>query len=137
MHYKKKIIYFLLFLFLASKIGLSLNLHYCGDEVLLISLSSNPKGCDMKLNDFKNHKKPTDITNQDCCEDDLVFIQNDKPENFKIVYTKKENIKYFFIVNLSISENYFSFNNYSFSWKPPPKTNQNLYLFYNQFILYG
>jgi hypothetical protein len=137
LYYKKKIIYFFIFLFLASKIGLSLNFHYCGDKISLISFSSSPKGCNKKVNDFKNHKKYLDINNQDCCKDDLVFIQNDKPENFKIVNTKKENFKDVFILNFIISHHSFSFYNYSFNWKPPPKTNQNLYLFYNQFILYG
>ncbi len=134
--YKRILIFFFTFFFLASKIGLSLNFHYCGDEISLISFSSNPKGCDMKSNGFKNHKNYLGINTQDCCKNDIVFLQNDKPENFKIANNKKENHNNFFFIKFIISNYSYSFYN-NLDWKPPPRINKNLYLFYNQFILYG
>ena len=137
LYYKNKIIYLFSFLFLASKIGMSLNFHYCGDQIASISFSSNPKGCNMKSSDFETHKNSTDFNNEDCCKNDEVLIQNDNPENFKIVNSKKENFKDLLVLNLIILDHSFSFYNHRFSWKPPPKTTKNLYLYYNQFILYG
>lgn len=68
-------VFLLMLLFLQSKIGLALNVHYCGKHIAKISWAFDAEGCGME-------KKipPVDtlqFSQKNCCEDDVVIAQND------------------------------------------------------------
>lgn len=69
----------LILIFLTSKVGLALNVHYCGDHIAEISLVWNAEGCGMSVE--KSHYKHQDFKfkKHHCCQDELIFIQNNEP----------------------------------------------------------
>ena len=74
-----KAIFFVL-IFLTSKIGVALNVHYCGGHIQEIALAWNAEGCAMALDKSKDtHFGFKDIKNH-CCQDITVFIQNNEPQ---------------------------------------------------------
>ena len=65
----------LLLLFVHSKMGMALNLHYCGDHIALISLAYSPKGCGMEV--IKNQKtEGFSFSQKSCCSDALEIFQS-------------------------------------------------------------
>ena len=65
----------LLLLFVHSKMGMALNLHYCGDHIALISLAYSPKGCGMEM--IKNQKtEGFSFSQKSCCSDALEIFQS-------------------------------------------------------------
>ena len=117
--------------------GMSLNFHFCGDELSQISSSSNPKGCEMHSSYSENDKDNIDINIEDCCDDQIVLVQNNNSENYNS-NQKIEKIKdVTFLLKKYFPLKSRSFLYYSFNWKPPPKSESNLYLIFNQFMLYG
>lgn len=74
-----KAIFFVL-IFLTSKIGVALNVHYCGGHIQEIALAWNAEGCDMALDKSQDtHLGFKDLKNH-CCQDKTVFIQNNEPQ---------------------------------------------------------
>ena len=71
---KNNFIYFFSFLFLTSKIGMSLNFHFCGDNLYQISSLSDPKVCEMHSSYSENEKDSFEINLEDCCDDQIVFV---------------------------------------------------------------
>ena len=69
---------FLLVLFLHSKIGVALNVHYCGGHVASVSSAFSPKNCGMEK------PKPVDdqlnFSSKHCCDDDLIVEQNENDQ---------------------------------------------------------
>lgn len=74
-----KAIFFIL-IFLTSKVGLALNVHYCGDHIAEISVVWNVDGCGMSSE--KSHDKHQDskVKKNHCCHDELIYIQNNEPQ---------------------------------------------------------
>lgn len=79
MNMKQLRVLLLLLLFLQSKIGVALNVHYCGEHIAKISWAFDAKGCGMEK------KIPTtnelQFSQKSCCEDDLIISQNDSDQN--------------------------------------------------------
>ena len=75
-----KAVFFVL-IFLTSKIGLALNVHYCGGYIEEIALAWNAEGCEMSLE--KDQEKPHQDLNfikNHCCQDQTFFVQNNEPQ---------------------------------------------------------
>ena len=136
MSLKNNFIYFFSFLFLTSKIGMSLNFHFCGDELFQISPSSNPKVCEMHPSYSENKKNTFEINPEGCCDDQIVFVQNNNIEKYNSNQKIEKITDATFLLNNYSSLKPRSFLYYSFNWKPPPKSESNLYIIFNQFMLY-
>ena len=71
-----KSIFFVLIL-LISKVGMALNVHYCGGQISEISMAWNAEKCQMKsfldLRGFELRKSH-------CCNDETLYIQNNTPQ---------------------------------------------------------
>lgn len=126
-------VYLLLLLFLQSKVGLALNIHYCGAHIAKISWAFDAKGCGME------QKQTTDDTLQfnqkTCCEDDVIIAQNDGDQNSG--WSQQ-----FFINGIHLAVSSFSAYNETRSERvvyclsrPPPK--QALYKLNGAFLFYG
>ena len=137
MSLKNNFIYFFSFLFLTSKIGMSLNFHFCGDELFQISPSSDPKVCEMHSSYSENKKNTFEINLESCCDDQIVFVQNNNIEKYNSNQKIEKITDATFLLNNYSSLKPRSFLYYSFNWKPPPKSESNLYIIFNQFMLYG
>ena len=74
-----KAIFFVL-IFLTSKIGLALNVHYCGGNIQEIALAWNAEGCGMALDKSQDTHLGFKDSKNHCCQDKTVFIQNNEPQ---------------------------------------------------------
>ena len=73
-----KAIFFVL-IFLTSKIGLALNVHYCGGHIEEIVLAWNAEGCEMSMEKSQDHQGGK-VSKNHCCQDETIFIQNNQPQ---------------------------------------------------------
>tara|TARA_B100000945_G_scaffold273471_1_gene236411 strand:- start:2542 stop:2910 length:369 start_codon:yes stop_codon:yes gene_type:complete len=122
---------------LASKIGMSLNFHFCGDKLYQISSSSDPKVCEMHSSYSENEKDTFEINPKSCCDDQIVFVQNNNIEKYNSNQKIEKITDATFLLSKDFSLKSRNFLHYSFNWKPPPKSESNLYIIFNQFMLYG
>ena len=71
-----KSIFFVLIL-LISKVGLAVNVHYCGAQISEISMAWDAERCQMKsfldLRGFELRKSH-------CCNDETLYVQNNTPQ---------------------------------------------------------
>ncbi len=74
-----KAIFFVL-IFLTSKIGVALNVHYCGGHIQEIALAWNVEGCGISLEKSQDTHQSQEVTKKHCCQDKTVFIQNNEPQ---------------------------------------------------------
>ena len=74
-----KAIFFSL-IFLTSKIGVALNVHYCGGHIQEIALAWNVEGCGISLEKSQDTHQGIKVTKNHCCQDKTVFIQNNEPQ---------------------------------------------------------
>ena len=74
-----KAIFFVL-IFLTSKIGVALNVHYCSGYIQEIALAWNVGGCEMSLVKSHDNRQGLKVTKNHCCQDKTVFIQNNEPQ---------------------------------------------------------
>ena len=74
-----KAIFFVL-IFLTSKIGVALNVHYCGGHIQEIALAWNVEGCGISLEKSQDTHQGLEVTKKHCCQDKTVFIQNNEPQ---------------------------------------------------------
>ena len=72
-----KAIFFVL-IFLTSKIGVALNVHYCGGHIQEIALAWNVEGCGISFEKSQDTHQSQEVTKKHCCQDKTVFIQNQK-----------------------------------------------------------
>ena len=85
-----KAIFFVL-IFLTSKIGVALNIHYCGGYIQEIALAWNVEGCGISLKKSQDTHQGLEVTKNHCCKDRTVFIQNNEPQKtndseFQVTY---------------------------------------------------
>jgi len=71
---------FIVLIFLTSKIGLALNVHYCGGHIEEIVLAWNAAGCGMPMEKSQDDNQDVNITKNRCCQDETIFIQNNQPQ---------------------------------------------------------
>lgn len=71
---------FIVLIFLTSKIGLALNVHYCGGHIEEIVLAWNAEGCGMSMKKSQDDHQDVNITKNRCCQDETIFIQNNQPQ---------------------------------------------------------
>lgn len=62
--------------FLATKLGVALNLHYCGENIARISYAAHKKGCGMEEKPLATLFCSADIQEKSCCKDEVQLIQN-------------------------------------------------------------
>tara|TARA_B100001057_G_C22857031_1_gene953065 strand:+ start:1281 stop:1694 length:414 start_codon:yes stop_codon:yes gene_type:complete len=74
-----KAVFFAL-IFLTSKIGLALNVHYCGGHIEEITFAWNAEGCEMSVKKAQEYHQDLKLTKNHCCKDQTVFIQNNEPQ---------------------------------------------------------
>ena len=78
---------FSVLIFLTSKIGVALNVHYCGGHIQEIALAWNVEGCGISLEKSHDTRKGK-VTKKHCCQDKTVFIQNNEPQKLLILICK-------------------------------------------------
>ena len=86
---------FFMLIFLASKVGLALNIHYCGGYIAEIALAWNVVGCGMTSEKSENNSQAISLLKKHCCADETIFIQNNEPQKSNDSYF---NISSFFIL---------------------------------------
>ena len=132
MKIKKLISFSLAFLLLISNIGLAFNVHYCGDKLASITLSSVISNKQLEDCCLKNQTKK-----ECCCKNKVVNFQK-KSDNI-ILKVFSFNVPFYFLIsegqNLIFSslENYILFQSTSYfcdSNAPPFFKLCNQYIFY-------
>lgn len=68
----------LLLLFLHSKVGVALNVHYCGGQIAAVSWAYLPENCGMEMK--KSSSELPIFSAKNCCDDDLVVEQNSEDQ---------------------------------------------------------
>ena len=126
-------VYFLMILFLQSKIGLAFNVHYCGTHIAKISWAFDAKGCGMEKE--MPISDALQFSQQNCCDDDTIIAQNDSDQT--TVNANQIPLNGIFISPPS----FITYNNLKakkkvqFVCRPPPR--QALYKFNGAFLFYG
>lgn len=137
MNFKSSKAVFFILIFLTSKVGLALNIHYCGGHIAEITLAWNVEGCGMPLE--KNQHESTDfsVKKNHCCQDQSIFIQNNEPHkstdsefHFFPFLTPKNRFNKSTILELSFQQ--------SFYIRPQPVIPKNkIFLIYQSLVFYG
>lgn len=125
---------FLLLLFLHSKVGVALNVHYCGGHVASISSAFSPENCGMeKPKPVNDHLK---FSSKHCCDDDLIVQQNendqkqpDQDQQLYIGTTAKTQFQILSIIGLKEQASSLTV------YRPPPKA--KYYQLYCAYTFYG
>lgn len=131
-----KAVFFVL-IFLISKIGVALNVHYCGGHIEEIALAWNAQGCVMASSNKYDASKDVLVKKNHCCQDETVYIQNNEPQKFTDTVSKTQWISVLefqrlFFVPL---ETYFSTKILT-----PPKDllpKQKIYLLHRSLLFYA
>ena len=102
-----KTIFFVL-IFLTSKVGLALNVHYCGGHIAEIALAWNVEGCGMSSEKSEDKSQAISLLKKHCCADETIFIQNNEPQkpadsDFKISSLFISINDLYFIDNININ----------------------------------
>ena len=71
-----KSIFFVLILFI-SKVGMALNVHYCGGQISEISMAWDAEKCQMKS--FL-YNQGFELRKSHCCNNETLYIQNNTPQ---------------------------------------------------------
>ena len=140
MKIKSLVSLFLTLTILGTRVGYAINIHYCKDKIVKISLAYSPSDCNMDSNFDQKANLENEYTKKSCCEDDIQLFQNHEPqkidqENF-LKITIIENVFFrdsnFRTLKLHLLSKAYLFNSLS----PPAKTCK-LFLKNNSFIFYG
>lgn len=135
MGFKKHISLFLAFLILFSNVGLAFNVHYCGDKIASVSLSSSSNVTSLEKEEGCCLKKA--IKKQSCCKDKKIVFKEKADD--KIVKSFSFQFDYIFLVPEYQSvvfnavpsfKNNLSLAYYCDANAPP------LYKLYSQYLLY-
>jgi hypothetical protein len=130
-----KAIFFIL-IFLTSKIGVALNVHYCGGHIQEISLAWNIEGCGMSTEKSKDTHQDVNFTKNHCCQDKTVFIQNNEPQktgDFELqtsYFPVPKSITYFFDLSKINLKKFFAKPNHLVF-------REKIYLLNHSLIFYG
>lgn len=73
---------FFVIILLTSKVGLALNVHYCGGKIAEISMAWQAEGCQISY--LSDNQQGFEVKKSHCCDDKIVFIQNNNPQ--KVFY---------------------------------------------------
>ena len=131
-----KTIFFVL-IFLTSKVGLALNVHYCGGDIAEIALAWNVEGCGMSSEKSEDKSQAISLFKKHCCADETIFIQNNKPQKLSDADFK---ISSFFIsINdlYSFVDTNIAFTNILYLRSKFLIPNRKIYLLHQHLILYG
>ena len=63
-----------------DRVGLALNVHYCGGHIAEIALAWNVEGCGMSSEKSEDKSQAISLLKKHCCADETIFIQNNKPQ---------------------------------------------------------
>lgn len=127
----------LVILFLHSKTGLALNLHFCGDHLANISWAFNAKGCGMELPEQQQANGYT-IQKAHCCNDSAFIAQDQSPQksfSFKAYWIAKNTLRFSITEVLNLHRIEGTRTSILISESPPPS--QKRYKNYCQFIFYS
>lgn len=114
-----KAVFFLL-IFLSSKVGLALNVHYCGGHIAEIALAWNAEDCGMSSEKSHETHQGFVVEKNHCCQDEALFIQNNEPQ--KTSESASQNL--FFVT----PQNKFDFSNAAEIQFPKPIFTRNRFL---------
>ena len=129
-----KSIFFVIVL-LTSKVGLALNIHYCGGQIAEISMAWKAEGCQMS--NLSDDQQGFEVKKSHCCDDKTVFIQNNNPQKaFELSYDLNTPI------SLEKQQNFFLFKKFHLQKNIPlssscfiPKS--KIFLLNSAFVFYG
>ncbi|MBH45445.1 MAG: hypothetical protein CMC93_02375 [Flavobacteriaceae bacterium] len=121
---------------LISKVGMALNVHYCGGKIAEIAFAWNAEGCGMSSDKSQETERSTTTIKNHCCQDEIVFLQNNEP--------LKENHTVFQLFSYAVE------NNFDFYFQPTTSRAQwikkypeflfcknKIYLLHQSFVFYG
>jgi hypothetical protein len=126
---------FFVTILLTSKVGLALNIHYCGGQIAEISMAWEAEGCQMSYP--LDQQQGFEVKKSHCCDNEIVFIQNNTPQKvFDFSYDL------IFPISLETQQNFFLFKKFhlqktitlSFSCFTPKS---KIFLLNSAFVFYG
>lgn len=129
-------IFVLTLLFLHSKTGLALNLHFCGDHLASISWAFNAKGCGMEPSTQQNTDSES-VSKALCCNDSTLIAQDHSPQTSESA--DAESIGKIFLAASELvctAQKQIQGADYTILIFEPP-SNQKRYKRFCQFIFYG
>ena len=129
--------FFFVLIFLTSKVGLALNVHYCGGHIAEIALAWNVEGCGISSEKSEDKSQSISLLKKHCCEDETIFIQNNQPQKSSDPDLK---ISSFFIsINdlISFGDINIAFPNIIFVRSKFLIPKSKIYLLHQRLIFYG
>ena len=139
MNMKQFLSLFLALLIFGTRVGLAINVHYCGSEIASVSLAYNPSNCEMEMKDKNVIPLTKSFSKKTCCKDTVLLFQNDEPQ--KVSFEEAPNFKASIIglieVNFSKWIIPFIYTSKSENWNPPPPDQNKIILLQHRLVLYG
>lgn len=137
MNYKNLKAIFFILIFLTSKVGLALNVHYCGGHIAEITFAWNVEGCGMSSEKNQHESLDISVKKNHCCQDQAIFIQNNEPHksvdsefHFFHFLTPKNRFDDSIILERSFQQPFFI--------RPQPVIPKNkIFLLYQSLVFYG
>ena len=127
----------LLVFFLHSKMGVALNIHYCGGHIANVSWVFDAKGCGMKTTvSHTDQNQHSQLNSKKCCDDEEVVEQNTSEQSKietknRIVQPSVKATIPFFVFTRPLTNK----SLIVYAGNAPP--NEELYLRHCSFIFYG
>lgn len=115
------------FVVLFSTLSFTIDMHFCGDNLVETTIFKKAKGCGMEMQSPST--KDCSITKKNCCTDKQVIIdaQDELKLNFDTLsYKQQKFVASFFYAYINIFED-LEENTTSFSEYPPPLIVRNIY----------
>jgi len=139
MNMKQFLSLFLALLIFGTRVGLAINVHYCGSKIASISLAHNPSNCGMEMGEKEKPSFEKNFSKKTCCKDTTLLFQNDEPQ--KVSFEEAPNFKASIIglveVNFSKWIIPFIYTSKSENWSPPPPDQNKIILLQHRLVLYG
>ena len=131
-----KAVFFAL-IFLTSKIGVALNVHYCGGYIEGIVLAWNAVGCGMPLEKSQDSHQGFNFKKKHCCQDQTIFIQNNEPQQNIDHEIQLEYIGFSSNKPFQFKASKTIFLKTVFTQPKPRVSREKIFILYQSFIFYG
>ena len=115
------------FVVLFSTLSFTIDMHYCGDNLVETAIFKKAKGCGMEMQSPST--KGCSITKKNCCSDKQILVdgQNELKLNFdNLTFEQQQFVTSFIYSYINLFEG-LEENTTSFSEYPPPLIVRNIY----------
>jgi hypothetical protein len=118
-----------------NQLGFDFNIHYCGENLSLISFLHQSANCGMHQVQINKSNQDFSFNSDKCCSDSQLNIDSIDIQAESLI--KNQKITNSVVVQNNFIQSYKPVNQDLFYWYPPPITKNKKYLLFVQLLVYG